>query len=192
VFRLSIVDHIRLSFGHVVHNYTVHMRAAERQAAAAMYARTVIPALMAATTALSVAVILGAGRYTQIAAAVASALAFLSYAVVASLGLEDRVLAHRFVANRLWLLCEKYRALLAEIHDGLIDQDAIRVRRDGLIKDFHDIFEHATPTHRSADGAVARQARSGAGLTDEQIDQFLPESLRHSPQSAPEPSVANG
>lgn len=182
MFQLSIVDHVRLSFGHVVQNYTVHIRAAERQAAAALYARTGVPALMAAATALSVAVVLGAGRYTQIAATIASALAFLGYAVVASLGLEDRVLAHRYVANRLWSLCERYRGLLAEIHDGLIDQDAIRVRRDDLIKEFHDIFEHATAGQRHADAVVARKAWSGAGLTDDQIDQFLPQSLRHQPE----------
>lgn len=192
MFRLSIVDHIRLSFGHVVQNYTVHVRAAERQAAAATYARAIIPAFMAAATALSVAVILGAGRYTQIAAAITSGLAFLSYVAVASLGLEDRVLAHRLIASRLWMLCERYRGLLAEIHDGLLDQEAIRARRDDLIKEFHVIFESAAPGHRGADSVVGRKAWSGAGLTDEQIDEFLPQSLRHQAQPEAEPSVANG
>jgi hypothetical protein len=189
LFRLSIVDHIRLSFGHVVQNYTVHIRAAERQATAAMYARTIVPALMATASALSVAVILGAGRYTQIAAAVTSALAFLAYVAVASLGLEDRVIAHRIIASRLWMLCERYRGLLAEIHDGVIDQEGVRIRRDELIKEFHDIFERTSPGHRGADSVVGRKAWSGAGLTEDQIDEFLPESLRHAPE---QPSVANG
>ncbi|HXW08157.1 MAG TPA: SLATT domain-containing protein [Vicinamibacterales bacterium] len=193
MFRLSIVDHIRLSFGHVVQNYTVHIRAAERQAAAAMYARTVVPALLACAAALSVAVLLGAGRYTQIAAAVASAMAFLAYAVVASLGLEERMLAHRFMANRLWMLCERYRALLAEIHDGLLEPDAIRMRRDDLIREFHQIVEQAALPHRSAQGAAGRAAWSEASLTEAQIDQFLPESLRQTTTPAPaEATAGNG
>jgi hypothetical protein len=190
MFRLSIVDHIRMSFGHVVQNYTVHVRAAERQATAALYARAVVPALMAAATALSVAVLLGAGRYTQIATAVTSALAFVCYVAIATLGLEDRVLAHRMIASRLWMLCERYRGLLAEIHDGLIDQDTVRARRDELIREFGAIFEDAAPGHRGADTVIGRKAWSGAGLTDQQIDAFLPESLRQPPPA--EPSVANG
>src|SRR5687768_9827471 len=32
MFRLSVVDHVRLNFGHAVQNYTVHAQAAERLA----------------------------------------------------------------------------------------------------------------------------------------------------------------
>lgn len=190
MFRLSIVDHIRLSFGHVVQNYTVHARAADRLAAVAMNSRTAILLLVGTGTVLSVAVLLGAGRYVQIAAAIVNAIAFGTYAIVASLGVEDRTLAHRVCANRLWLLCERYRALLAEIHDGLIERDVVLARRDELIRQFHDIYEQAAPTYSRTGRTAPRAPRPGAALSDDQIDEFLPESLRQA--AAPDAAAAPG
>ena len=181
MFQLSIVDHVRLSFGHVVHNYTVHARAAERAARVGTHARTTVLILMGIAVTLSGAVALGAGRPLQIAAAGVGALAFTVYAIVASLALEERMVAHHSCANRLWLLCEQYRALLTEVHDGLLEREAILKRRDDLLQQFHDIYEQASPVRG---GSARYPARGGRrGLTDSQLEEFLPESLRQRPDA---------
>jgi hypothetical protein len=189
MFQLSIVDHIRLSFGHVVQNYTVHSRSADRLAGVAMHARTIILAMMAVSTGCGVAILLGAGRITQIAALVAGGLAFAIYAIVASIGIEERMLAHRFCANRLWLLCERYRALLAEIHDELVDRGTVLARRDELIQQFRDIYELSAPQARGAGQKSSRAFGSRKALSEAQIDEFLPESLRQTGDAAPQPAA---
>jgi hypothetical protein len=189
MFNLTIVDHVRLSFGHVVQNYTIHAQAADRLARFAFYARIAVVALTGIGTALSVALLLGAGRAVQIGTAVVVGIAFATSAVLASLGVEERLTGHRYRANRLWLLCERYRALLAEIHDGLVDRDVVLARRDALIQQFNDIHEQGAPAATTGGASSTRTQSAGKALTDEQIDQFLPAVLRKSSGSNPPAAV---
>jgi hypothetical protein len=190
MFNLTIVDHIRLSFGHVAQNYTRHAQAADRLAALALNARLAILVLMGISVGLSAGVALGAGRTVQIALVVTLLIAFLTYALVASIGVEERLLGHRYRANRLWLLSERYRALLAEVHDGLLDRDAIIARRDALIQQFGDIDEQGLAAPSAARGRSRAQSPARA-LTEEQIDEYLPLALRKSAQPPAEPQTSH-
>lgn len=183
MFNLTIVDHIRLSFGHVAQNYTRHARAAERLAGLALNARIAILVLLGISLGLSVAVALGAGRTVQISLVVMLSLAFLSYAIVASIAMEERLLGHRHRANRLWLLCERYRALLAEVHDGMLDRDAILARRDALVQQFGEIDEQGVVAQPVSSRGRASGQSSARALTEEQIDEYLPVTLRKTAQS---------
>lgn len=180
MFSLSVVDHVRVSFGQVVQNYMVHAKAAERLTAVGWTAKIAVLALLGVATAVTAAAVLVPNRPLQITAAVCAALAFAAYALHVALDVEPRVLTHRSAANRLWLIAERYRALLAEIHDGLVERDEIHRRRDDLLQQVHTAFEYAAPANRQAAEAARRAEQSAAlpGLTDEQIDRFLPESLR--------------
>ena len=75
MFQLSLVDHIRLSFGHVVYTYRAHARVAERLALRAAQMRAAILTLTGVATATT-ALALGGDRRIQIAAAVSAGLAF--------------------------------------------------------------------------------------------------------------------
>src|ERR1700730_6483500 len=122
MFCVSVVDHVRLNFGHVVRNYTVHARAAERMAALALQLRMTVLALFSLATGAMVLNLLRTGRGYQIAAAVLAGLALAGFTVYVAIGVESRVYSHRLFAQRLWVMCERYRSLLAEIQDGLIDE----------------------------------------------------------------------
>jgi hypothetical protein len=123
--------------------------------------------------------LVGAARSLQVVGAIAAGLAFAAYAVYVALDLEPRVQAHRAWASRLWLVCERYRALLAEIRDGLIDNDALMRRRDALTQQVQAVYEHAPPADREAYASAAAEVASKEGtLTDAEIDKFLPASLR--------------
>jgi hypothetical protein len=182
MFNLTIVDHIRLSFGNVAQNYTRHARAADRLTRLALNARVAILVLLGISVGLSVAIALGAGRTVELALVVVLSLAFVSYAIVASLGVEDRLLGHRYLANRLWLLCEQYRALLAEVQDGLLDRNAILARRDALVQQFGDIDEQGLAAQSVSSGGRGRAQSPARALTEEQIDQYLPLTLRKTGQ----------
>jgi hypothetical protein len=194
MFRLSVVDHVRLNFGHAVQNYTVHARAAERLAALAWKVRIGVLTLFGASLALAVAAAMTAGaaggsRWLQIAAAGAAGLAFAAHAACITLGVEGRVQAHRTCAQRLWLVCERYRALLAEIQDELLDTPTLLRRRDELITELHATYEQPFPADHPAFESLrqAPQRADRGGLTDSEIDQHLPPSLRLA-DDAPEPA----
>ena len=103
--------------------------------------RIVITTLLAIATAATIATLLLSGRSYQIAAVVSTALALLAFAVYAVLGLEARLVAHRSFAHRLWLMSERYRSLLSEVHEGLVETPALLRRRDELIHDLHAIYQ---------------------------------------------------
>jgi hypothetical protein len=179
MFQLSLVDHIRLSFGTVAASYRAHSKAASSLAARASWARIVPVVLMGLATGACLLALTGR-RPFQIAAAALAALAFFGQAIAASLDLEPRAYAHRACASRLWLLCEKYRALLAEVHDGLLDLRQVTERRDMLMREVQSVYEHTLPADRDA-YQIAREALGTIGDTpasDGDIDRLLPASLR--------------
>jgi hypothetical protein len=178
MFQLSLVDHIRLSFGTVARSYRAHAHAAERLAARASQLRVAIVILISLAAGASLIALTGS-RPFQIAAAALTVVTLLGFAIAASFDFEPRAYAHRACAAQLWLICEKYRALLAEVHDGLIDLPAITKRRDDLMREVHIVYEHALPADRAA-YQIAREAlgASDSAPSDQEIDRFLPASLR--------------
>jgi hypothetical protein len=176
MFTLSVVEHIRLNFGLVVQNYTAHARAAERLARAALKAKLVTLALFALATGSIVLSLSRPAREYQIAAAVTAGIAFAVYLVTVSYGIEARVSNHRLIAHRLWLTCERYRGLLTEIQDGLVDTTTILERRAILSEQVHAIYEQGFPTDQQAYETLRQLPleNSGEAITGEQLDQLVP------------------
>ena len=107
-------------------------------------------------------------------------LAFLGYATFVALDFDPRVYAHRSCAAKFWLLCEKYRALLTELQDGVLQPEDLRERRDVLIREVHNVYEQAPLADRGA-YHLAKQALSSTQahtLSDAEIDRFLPHSVQ--------------
>jgi hypothetical protein len=119
----------------------VHARAADRFATVGFVARIVIAAILAIATASAIADLLLTARFYQIAATVTAATATLAFALYCVLGFETRVAAHRALSHRLWLVAERYRSLLAEADEGLVDRETLLARRDSLIEQLHSIYE---------------------------------------------------
>jgi hypothetical protein len=185
MFQLSVVDHIRLSFATVAGAYERHAEAAARLARWSWYVKVSLVALLALASVLAF-LALQRGRAFQIAATAVTAAGFIGYAVYVALDLEPRIYGHRSSAARFWLLTERYRALLAEVHDQLLDAPAIAQRRDALVEEARACFEHAPPADRQTYD-IARKALSGtgkSGYSEDEIDALLPASLRR-PKDAP-------
>jgi hypothetical protein len=142
MFSLTVVDHLRLDTEHAAQNYTVHAREAERLSGYAFAARFVTMALLGAAVAANTVALLYPTRGSEVAALAAAALALIVFALHAASGLEGRVAAHRAFAHRLWLVAQRFRALVSEIDDGLVDSDAQLRRRDQLIAELHEVYAH--------------------------------------------------
>lgn len=180
MFQVTLLDHIRLSFGGVVHSYKAHSELARRLTQRLWQLRAVELGLLAGALAASLAGILqGDSRYVVLSAVLVG-LALVLFTFYVAAGIESRIYAHRWCASRLWLVREKYRALLSEMRDGTISIETLRDRRDQLLLELHAIAEHAPlvdrPAYQSAREALS--AASESAFTDEEIDRFLPASLR--------------
>ncbi|HVH29892.1 MAG TPA: SLATT domain-containing protein [Vicinamibacterales bacterium] len=150
MFSLSVVEHVRMNYSLAVQNYTTHARAAERLAALALKCRIAVLAVFATATAAIIVSLFRPGREYQIAAAVLASLALAGQIFLVAWGVESRVYAHRAFAHRLWLVCERYRSLLAEIRDGLVDEAAILRRREALSEQTHAVYEQGFPIDQQA------------------------------------------
>jgi hypothetical protein len=150
MFGLGIVDHVRLNLTRTGENYTVHARAAERLASLTSRIRIGVLALILVAAAASVMSLMELGHWYRIAAVVAASLAFAGHAAYIAWGFEGRVYAHRVCAHNLWLVCERHRALLAEIQDGLVDRAAILQRRDQLTAETHSVYGQTFPLDQPA------------------------------------------
>jgi conflict system pore-forming effector with SLATT domain len=176
MFSLSVVEHLRLNFGLVVQSYTAHARAGERLAAAALKAKMVVLGLFALATASIVLSLLRPERGFHIAAALIAGVAFAVHVMAVAYGVDARVYAHRLLAHRLWQMCERYRGLLTEIQDGLVDDAAILHRRELLSEQVHAIYEQGFPFDEQAYESL-RQLPLESGreaITDAQLDQLVP------------------
>ena len=184
MFRLSVIDHVRLDFGQVAQNYTVHAAAAERLAGTLRRGRMTVLALLVITAAAAIIVLLRPARNFEISAAIAAGLALAAFVVYLAIGLESRIHAHRTCAQRLWIISERYRSLLAELQDGLVDDASLLGRRDALIAELHAVYEQPFPFDQPAFERV--RLSGGDTLGDEAIDRLLPTSLhrRHRPDAA--------
>ena len=141
MFSVTTLDLVRLDSDHAAQNYMVHARAAERLAAAAFWFRIAVVALLTVATATALAAVLWPSRGYAIAALVAAAAALLVFTAHAVIGLDARVAAHRGLAHRVWLVAERFRALLAESHDGALDVVTVLHRREELVHALHAIYE---------------------------------------------------
>jgi hypothetical protein len=158
MFRISVVDHIRLNFDRTRQNYTLHAKAAERLAVTTARIRIGVLILLA-IAAVTAATSLVEGRSFQIAAAITAGLAFAAHAAYLAIGVEGRVHAHRACAQRLWQVSDRYQSLLSEIEDGMLDRASILQRRDDLSAQEHAAYEQPFALDQKAHES-ARQAAS--------------------------------
>jgi SMODS and SLOG-associating 2TM effector domain family 4 len=190
MFRISVVDHIRLNFDRTSQNYTLHAKAAERLAVTTARVRIGVLILLAIGAMSAATSLVENGRIFQIAAAISTGLAFAAHAAYLAIGVEGRVHAHRTCAERLWVVCERYQSLLSEIEDGLLDRATILQRRDVLSTEMHAAFEQPFSLDRqayeSARHAAAGEARP-APVDAEAREAVLPAAI----EDEREPAMQN-
>jgi hypothetical protein len=163
MFGLSVNDQLRLNSEHVTRNYALHSQAAERLARMTLRARLVILALSGIAFAAAIITVYREGREYEIVAAILSGVALAAIVAYVAVGLEGRVAAHRSLAHRLWLIAERHRSLLAEIHDGLLEEPVILERREDLTRQVHAVYEQTFPSDEPA-FETARQPDMSAAM----------------------------
>lgn len=188
MFQITLVDHVRLSFASVLAAYEGHADAATRLARWNSYGKIVLLVLSGLAAATGTIAVQG-GPGWQGATAILTAVLFGCCAAYVALNHQPLMYGHRLSAAKLWVICEKYRALLAEMHDDLVDLPTLQERRNALLAEAANVLEQAAPDDRYT-YEIAKEALSGPkgkGYPDWLIDRYLPEALRKEPPAAATP-----
>ena len=161
MFQMDVAQQVRLSYDGIETACDAHAKAAIRLIRVTAWLRLAALAI-AGGAAMASAMAIDHGRHWEIGAAIAASAAFAAFAAYVGFNHQPRIYGHRASAARLWLVCEKYRTLLAEMHEGLVDLPATRERRHALLQETAAIFEHTAPDDRET-LEIARRALHGAG-----------------------------
>ena len=191
MFGLSLTDHLRLTFGHVVYSHRAHTTTADRHARWNRWLKAAEALLMLTTAVASAVVVFTVNPQYAIGAAVAATLAMMVLVLRLAFDFERTAIAHRACSTQLWHLREQYRAVLSDLKDGVLTLEDARERRDQLMATLHRVYENAPPADRERYQS-AKQSLSAvneATLTDEEIDRFLPSSLQK-PDGAPQATTS--
>jgi conflict system pore-forming effector with SLATT domain len=187
MFQLTLVEHVRLSFGGALAAYEGHAEAAARLTRLTSYAKIGLLALSGITAVVG-AVAVGDGFAWQLALAILATATFASCAAYVGFNQQPLIYGHRLSAARMWVVCEKYRALLAEMHENAIDHATLQERRNALLQESAAVLQEAAPDDRYT-YQIAREALAGpknGGYPDWFIDRYLPPPLRkEAPASGP-------
>lgn len=185
MFQITVVDHVRLSFASVLAAYEGHADAAAKLARWNSYAKLVLVGLSGVTAAIATVAVQGGPNWER-ATAIMAAIVFGCCATYVALNQQPLMYGHRMSAAKLWVVCEKYRALLAEMHDDLVDLPSLQERRNALLAEAASVLEQAAPDDRFT-YEIAKEALSGPkgkGYPDWLIDRYLPETLRKEPSAS--------
>jgi hypothetical protein len=162
MFQVDIVEHVRLSYEGLEEACDAH---AEAAAALSRHTAWFRAAMLAASGAAAVlaALIVTVRPQWRFVLPFVSAGAFAACAAYVGFNQEPRIHGHRACSARLWLVCEKYRALMAEMHEGVLDLPALRERRNALLQEASAVFEHAAPADRYTFEIARRALRARSG-----------------------------
>jgi hypothetical protein len=187
MFELTLLDHLRMTFGHIVYRHRAHSELAYSRARLSRGLRAAEALLMTGVVFTALGGAFGRGSAYEIGCAVMAAFALATLLVQLTFDLDRTAQAHASCATRLWQIREQYRALLSDLKDGAIELESGRRRRDLLMSELHGIYENAplADQHAYQTAAQAIQTAGEAALPDEEIDRFLPKSLQRTGKSAP-------
>ena len=186
MFGLTLVDHLRLTFGHIIYTHRAHLRLALRHSRWNLGTQVAEAVLMLAAAFSSIAAVSTGQAPYAIATAVTASGALATLLLRLVFDFERRAGAHRGCSARLWHLREEYRALLTDLKDGGLALDEARERRDTVMRELRAVYEDAPPADRRTYEAARRALPTAHedGLTDDEVDRFLPPSLKKGGKSA--------
>ena len=179
MFGLSLADHLRLTFGHVIYTHKVHATSAARHARWDRWLKGAEALFLLVTAVAAAAVVFTPHPTVAMVAAGAAVLAIAVLIVRLAADFERTALAHRACSARLWHLRE-HIARCSRISRTACSRS--RPPRSARCADGHaaaDLRARAArrPRAVSVRAPVAGGTRRSV-LSDEEIDRFLPASLQ--------------
>lgn len=171
---------MRECYGRVVYSHKTHEKCADILLSRLSAIKLSQIVLSSITTAGFIAAIFGAGAVGAVIGVVVSTALLVLNAYTKNYDFGEFAQKHRRAAADLWLIREKYLALLTDLRVGKESLEKITVRRDKLLEDLHGVYSGAPSTtyqaYKKAQDAL--QHYDEMTFSDAEIDALLPRELR--------------
>lgn len=178
--RSLIEAQLRECYGRVVYSHKTHEKCADILLSRLSNIKLWQIILSSITTAGFIGVILGAGVAGAVVGAVVATTLLVLNAYTKNYDLGELAQKHRQAAAELWLLREKYLALITDLRVGTEPFETLTKRRDDILDDLHAVYTGAPSTtckaYKKAQDAI--QQHEEMSFSDEEIDALLPSELR--------------
>lgn len=179
-YDLALEDQVRECHGRAVYTHKTHERMADRCAATLSRYKITQIVLTALTSTGAVGVVVTSEAWIEVATVVVSFLALFVSTYLKNFDPGSSAQKHRDAAAKLWNVRECYLSLLTDLPK--VSREAAVERRDELQAMLAAIYAGAPQTNGKAykDAQDRLKNMEDMTLTDEEIDCFLPLSLKRS------------
>ena len=183
--RDLIEGQVRECYGRVVYSHKTHEKCADILLKRLGNIKLWQIVLSSITTAGFIAVIFGAGPVGAAIGVLVSTTLLVLNAYTKDYDLGELAQKHRQAAADLWLIREKYLALVTDLRVGEESLEKITNRRDALLEDLHGVYSEAPSTTYQAykKAQEALQQYEEMTFSDAESDALLPRELRKSTNS---------
>ena len=173
---------IRESFGRVTYSHKTHEKCADSLLTSLTWIKVFQIALPAISTGGFISLLFGSGMIGTWIGAASSAILLALNLYTKDTDLADLARKHRQTASDIWLIREKHLSLITDLAMGDHSLGAIREQRDSLVAELHGIYSSSPDTTSRAYRKAQRALKWDEEMTfsDEEIDAFLPNTLRRS------------
>ncbi|MFZ4525269.1 MAG: SLATT domain-containing protein [Chlorobium sp.] len=175
-----IESQIREIYGRVVYTHKTHEKCADVLKERSDYMKFAEIFLSAATTTSVLVVLFGDGKLFQLLAALFSTLLLALTLYSKDFNLLAIAEKHKHAALNILEIREKLLSLLIDIRIGNIEIEILQQRRDELNEELINTYRGAPKTINKAYQIASKALKENEEFTfsDDEIDKFLPESLR--------------
>ena len=180
--RDLIESQMRECYGRVVYSHKTHEKCVDillKRLGRIKLSQIVLSSM---TTAGFISMIFGAGSVGAMIGVVISTILLFLNTYTKNYDLGELAQKHRQAAADLWLIREKYLALITDLRVGEESLEKITNRRDALLENLHGVYSGAPSTTYQAykKAQKALQQLGEMTFSDAEIDALLPSDLRKS------------
>lgn len=171
---------IREIYGRVVYTHKTHEKCADILTTTSNRLKCAEVILSAATTTSILVVLFGEDKLYQVIAAIISTALLGLNLYSKNFKLAEIAEKHKRAALDILEIRECILSLLTDLRIGNIDIDKLQLRRDSINKKLIGIYRGAPKTTNKAYSEAIKALKSNEEFTftDDEIDEFLPETLR--------------
>lgn len=173
-------DQIRECYGRLVWTYTTHQKCVDILEKKSGKIKVLKIALNSISATGLVSYIITNQMWLPTITIVFTTLALFLDIYTLSYDVDKEINSHVDMINKLWNIRESYLSLLVDIKTNSININEIMKKRDELQELLNSVYENGPRTNTKAykEASVALKINEDMTLHDEEIDLFLPDSLK--------------
>lgn len=179
--QISVLEsQLRECYGKVVYSHVVHEKCADIYLEKLNLIKNWQIILSAITTGTLLISLFGEGKLGIVIGAIFSTILLALNTYVKDYDLEKIAQKHSDTASKLWGIRESYFSLLTDLAINSLTLEQAQVKRDDLKKALESVYQDAPRTNKKAYRKAQKALKIDEQMTfsDDEIDKFLPNSLR--------------